>query len=180
MDSAPNRPSLPPEGRLPGEGAGAGAGAPPLLAGTSTVHRPQPALPAGPIRTHARLFMRKAAAPRSAEVGLRRAEPGRAGGSRLELGPAGVTVTVAPAPARARSPTPGERRLPGPAPVRRGGAPGVVQEETDSAPSAESAGPEPRNRGGRRRAVGSPAGHPPRPASRGSSSPAEGVQTRKN
>lgn len=62
MDSAPNRPSLPHEGRLPGEGAGA----PPLPAGTSTVHRRQPALPAGPIRTHARLFMRKAAAARPA------------------------------------------------------------------------------------------------------------------
>lgn len=91
-----------------------------------------------------------------------------------------VTVTVAPARVQARSPTPGERRLRDRIPLAAAARPGVVQEETDSARSAESPGPDRRSRGGRRRAFGSPAGHPPRPARLGSSSPAEGLQTRKN
>lgn len=139
MHPAPSRPPLPHEGRRPGQGAGA----PRRLSGTSAVHGPQPALPAGPIRTRARLFMRKAAAPRPAlpslsaalllgfllphpgpkhELrGLREARPGY-GARQNRGGRAGRCLSgappgdAAPAPARAetRDPTPDPRRAPPP------------------------------------------------------------------
>lgn len=67
---------------------------------------------------------------------------------QLEWGLAGVTVTVIPA-----------RAQPDRLPPARAVRPGVLQEETDSADSAESPGPEPSG-GWRSSAIRSVAGHP--------------------
>lgn len=81
-----------------------------------------------------------------------------------------MTVTVIPGRAQTD-------RIPPAGAVR----PGVVQEETDSADSADSPGPEPSS-GWRRSAICNLAGHPLRAASLSALSPAEGLETwkRKN